>query len=54
MTSEGFIPWSITIILLVFTVCTAVEYARQRVMAPVVKRLLKPLKTLDEAVKKRF
>ncbi len=54
VTSEGFIPWSITIILLVFTICTAAEYARQRVMAPVVKRLLKPLKTLDEAVKKRF
>ena len=52
--SDGFILWSIGMVLLVFAVCTAVEYGRQRGMTPVVKRLLRPLKSLDEAVKKKF
>ena len=54
VTSGSFIVWSIAMVLLVFAACTAVEYARQRVMAPVMNRLLKSLQPLDEVVKKRF
>ena len=52
--SDSFILWSVGMVLLVFAVCTVVEYGRQRLMTPVVKRLLRPLKPLDEAVKKKF
>ena len=47
---SNFIPWSIAIILLVYIFCTLLEWGRQRVMAPLLRRILSPLKPLDEQI----